>query len=465
MITRCRFPGGGEKKGGSDMLSEYYNTFIANLCHMTDVTDEEILDNAVAEVTRVDDDEDDVSDEGYRALEKKGVSLFDKSFIDDPQMAVGYIRLPIPIVNVNYLFGSKPILPKLLKRSREELEKLTYYTAKLVVSSSDTSRFPVGSVVRTYDPETQQALSDAHAETVTGAEAIRFLMKAEGVENTGIIHEVLPVPPLDTREQKFMCKKAGRNIAYTERPLEVPFEKTVTRCNRIQRLMQLGAPEIIIMNEGRILQEYVDAAINNGARRGYVKLDYSGMPWYSLRDEYCRITKDHMAYITNVNMSDLPEGQILALAKKIRNTDTDGFDDIENGTDGSYIDEDGTEKNVFDENGPEHTRKAVEARYREYMTELAELKELVKPAIERFLHEKYPSYSEYFDAAEDKIGEAIDIWADDCDEANGFIRHIGYIISAVSYEFLINGTPFYERPEEDEKTETSEEAKKEEAGA
>lgn len=446
------------------MLPEYYNTFIASLCHMTDVTDEEILDNAVAEVTRVDDDEDEMSDEGYRALEKKGVSLFDKSFIDDPQMAVGYIRLPIPIVNVNYLFGSKPILPKLLKRSREELEKLTYCTTRLVVSSSDTSRFPVGSVVRTYDPETLQALSDAHAETVTGAEAIRFLMEAEGVENTGIIHEVLPVPPLNTREEKFMCEKAG-SIAYAERPLERPFKRIVIRCNRVRRLMQLGAPEIIILNEGRILQEYADAVINNGARRGFVKLDYSGMPWYSLREEYCRITKDHMVYITDINMSDLPEDQVLALAEKLRNTDTDGFDDIENGTDGSYIDEDGTERNVFDENDPEHSRKAVEMRRKEYMKELTDLKELVKPSIERFLHEKYPSYAAYYDAAKDKIGEAIDVWARDDQVEDGLIHQIGYIISAVSYEFFTNGTPFYEGPEEDEKTETSEEAKKEEAGA
>lgn len=451
------------------MLPEYYNTFIANLCHMTDVTDEEILDNAVAEVTRVDDDEDGMPDAGYKALEKKGVSLFDKAFTDDPQMAVGYIRLPIPIVNVNYLFGSKPILPRLLKRSRKELERLTYYTARLVVSSADTSRFPVGSVIRTYDPETQQALSDAHAETATGAEAIRFLMKMEGVENTGIIHEVLPVPPLDTREQKFMCKKAG-SIAYTERPLEGPFRRMVIRCNRVRRLMQLDAPEIILLNEGRILQEYADAVINNGARRGLVKLDFSGMPWYSLREEYCRITKDHMDYITNINMPDLPEDQVLALAEKLRNTDTDGFDDLENGTDGTYIDENGTERNVFDENDPEHSRKAVEARYKEYMKELTDLKELVKPSIERFLREKYPSYAAYYDAAEDKIGGAIDVWARDDQEDDGLIQQIGYIISAVSYEFFINGTPFYEEPEyenaeEDKETEANEEAKKEEAGA
>ena len=446
------------------MLPEYYNTFTADLCHMTDVTDEEILDHAVAEVTRIDDDEEQEMPDGeFKEMESRGVSLLDKAFMDDPQTAVGYIRLPVPIVNVNYLFGSKPVLPKLLKRSREDLEKLTYYAARLVVSSADTSRFPVGSILLKYDKETQQALSDAHAETVTGAEAVRFLMEAEGVENTGIIHEVFPVPPLDTREQKFMCEKAG-SIAYTERPLEGPFERIVIRCNRVRRLMQLGAPEIILLNEGRILQEYADATINNGARRGYVKLDSSGMPWYSLRNEYCRIARDNMDYITKVDLSGLPEGRVLALAEKIRNTDTDGFDAIENGTDGSYVDEDGDEHNVFDESDPARSREAVEARYHEYMEDLAQLKGIFKPSVERFLHEKYPFYGEYFGAAEDKIGGAMELWAENHGEGSDFTRHAGYIISAVSYEFFTNGVSFYEGPNEEE-TDGAEENKKEGAGA
>lgn len=445
------------------MLPEYYNTFTADLCHMTDVTDEEILDHAVAEVTRIDDDEDEMPDEGYKVLEKKGVSLLDKAFTDDPQTAVGYIRLPVPVVNVNYLFGAKPILPKLLNRSREDLEKLTYYAARLVVSSADTSRFPVGSILLKYDKETQQALSDAHAKTVTGAEAVRFLMEAKGVENTGIIHEVLPVPPLDTREQKFMCEKAG-SIAYTERPLEGPFEGIVIRCNRVRRLMQLGAPEIILLNEGRILQEYADAIINNGARRGYVKLDCSGMPWYSLRNEYCRIARDNMDYITKVDLSGLPEDRVLALAEKIRNTDTDGFDAIENGTDGSYVDEDGDEHNVFDESDPVRSREAVEARYHEYMDQFAELKELFKPSVEKFLQEKYPYYEEYFGAAEDKIGDAMERWAENRGEDSDFIQHAGYIISAVSYEFFTNGVSFYEGPDEEE-TNGTEKDRKEREGA
>ena len=110
------------------MLPEYYNTFIAEMCHMTDVTDEDILNHAVSEVTRVDDDDDDenVSNNAEKSEERSGVSLLDEVFRKDPEMAIGYIRLPIPIVNVNYMFGAKPILPKLLKKSREDLENLVY---------------------------------------------------------------------------------------------------------------------------------------------------------------------------------------------------------------------------------------------------------------------------------------------------------------------------------------------------
>ena len=443
------------------MSPEYYNTFTADLCHMTDVTDREILDHAVAEVTRIDDDEgQEMPDGGFKEMESRGVSLLDKAFQDNPKTAIGYIRLPIPVVNVNYLFGSKPILPKLLKMDRGDLENLTYYAARLVVSSADTSRFPVGSILTEYGRETQQALSDAHAETITGAEAVRFLMEAEGVENTGIIHEVIPVPPLDTRENKFKCEKTG-TTAYSGRPLGKPFGSLVLRCNRVRRLMQLGAPEIILLNEGRILQEYADAIINNGARRGNIKLGYDGMPWYSLRNEYCRITRDNMDYITKVDLSGLPDDRVLALAEKIRNTDTDGFDAIENGTDGSYIDEDGEEHNTFDEHDPARSREAVGARYHEYMEDLSELKGLFKPSVEKFLQGKYPYFDEYFGAAEDKIGGAMEIWAGNHGKDSDFIRHSGYIISAVSYEFFTNGVPFYEVPDSNRETAGAEKNQKE----
>ena len=447
------------------MLPEYYNSFVQDICHMTDVTDKDILDHAVAEVTRVDDDEDEMPDEGYRALEKKGVSLLDKAFMDDPQTAVGYIRLPISIVNVNYLFGSKPILPKLLKRSRDELERLTYYTARLVVSSADTSRFPVGSVIRNYGPEIQQALSDAHAETVTGAEAIRFLMEAEGVENTGIVHEIFPVPPLDMRTYHFYCKNAGSE-AYRSRPLEDTIRRLLIRSNRVRYMMDLGAPEIIQSNEMRILQEYADTAINNGARKGYLEMDHSGMPYFSLRNEYCCITKDNVRYVDKVDFAGLPENRILETANRILTTDMYGFDELANDDDGTYQDESGNIHNMFEEDGPKHTKEKAEERYRAYTADLAEMKEMIRPAILKYLENRYPAFGDYYEVIVKKIYDSLETWLEDCNEykedTDDFFRGLGYRISAVSYQFLTNGVTFYEDDEAEDESKMPEKENAEE---
>lgn len=442
------------------MLPEYYNTFIAEMCHMTDVTDEDILNHAVAEVTRVEDDDDDanISNDAEKSEERNGVSLLDEVFRNDPEMAVGYIRLPAPVVNINYLFGAKPILPKLLKKSREDLENLVYYTVWAVTSSSDPERFPSGTILTNKELETAQ--TDAQVEVVSGADAIAFLMKQAGIENNGILHEVIPVPPLNTRERRFVCEKAG-TFAYSPLPLERSLGSMVMRSNRVRRLMEMGAPEIIIRNERRILQEYVDALICNGARRGLVKLGYDGIPWFSLRDEYCCITKGHMDYLIKVDLDDLPKERILKLAQKIRQADTDEFDWLENGTDDTYIDENGEEKHICNESDPKHTRKAIEERYHTYKSELSELKELCRPTVDRFLHEKYAFYQAYFEAAENLIGEAIERWTRCYRKHSDYLQQIGYIISSVSYVFFVNGTPFYTVPEDSEKAEDDKKAEKE----
>lgn len=445
------------------MLPEYYNTFIAEMCHMTDVTDEDILNHAVAEVTRIEDDDDaNGSNDAEKLEERNGVSLLDEVFRNDPEMAVGYIRLPALVVNVNYLFGAKPILPKLLKKSREDLENLVYYTVWAVTSSSDPERFPSGTILTNKELET--ARTGAQVEVVSGADAIAFLMKQAGIENTGILHEVIPVPPLYVREHRFVRDKAG-TFAYSPLPLERSLGSLILRSNRVRKLMNMGAPEIIIRNERRILQEYADALIYNGARRGLVKLGYDGIPWFSLRDEYCCIAKDHTYFLINVDLDDLPKERILKLAEKIRKTDTDEFDWLENGTDDTYINENGEEKHICNENDPKHTRKAIEERYHTYKNELSELKELCKPAVDRFFHEKYVFYQAYFETAENLIGEAIERWTRCYGKRSDYLQQIGYIISSVSYVFFVNGTPFYTIPEDSEKTENDKKAEKEEIGA
>lgn len=444
------------------MLPEYYNSFVQDICHMTDVTDKDILDHAAAEITRVDDDEKEETVKAITDIENKGVSLYDKVFMDDPKEAIGYIRFPVPVVNVNYMYGSKPVLPALLKRSRDDLEKLIYFSAILITKSGDPEHVPVGTILE-RNPKNDQMRWDAHAEAKTGGEAILYLLEQAGVENTGIVHEIFPVPPLDMRTYHFYCKNAGSE-AYRSRPLEDTICRLLIRSNRVRYMMNLGAPEIIQSNEMRILQEYADTAINNGARKGYIKMNHSGMPYFSLRNEYCCITKDKARYVDKVDFTDLPKDRILETADNILTTDMYGFDEIANGGDGTYQDESGNIRNMFEEDGPEHTKEKAEERYRIYTADLTELKDMIRPAILKYLENRYPAFGDYYEVVVKKIYDSLETWLEDCNEykedTDDFFRDLGYRISAVSYQFLTNGVTFYE---DDEAEDETKEPKKENA--
>ena len=123
------------------MIAEYFNTNIADLCAMTDITDEDILSMSSGEVTKIDNDDADACGESA------GTTMFGDEFMADPDRAVGLICLAVPVININYIFGSKPILPRLLGKPREELEKLIYFESRLVVSSDDPDHFHVGAVI------------------------------------------------------------------------------------------------------------------------------------------------------------------------------------------------------------------------------------------------------------------------------------------------------------------------------
>lgn len=444
------------------MLPEYYNSFVQDICHMTDVTDKDILDHAAAEITRIDDDEKEETVKAITDIENKGVSLYDKVFMDDPKEAIGYIRFPVPVVNVNYMYGSKPVLPALLKRSRDDLEKLIYFGAILITKSGNPERVPVGTILE-RNPKNDQLRWDAHAEAKTGGEAILYLLEQAGIENTGIVHEIFPVPPLDMRTYHFYCKNA-ESEAYKSRPLEDTICRLLIRSNRVRYIMNLGAPEIIQSNEMRILQEYADTAINNGARKGYIEMNHSGMPYFSLRNEYCCITKDKARYVDKVDFANLPKDRILETADNILTTDMYGFDEIANGGDGTYQDESGNIRNMFEEDGPEHTKEKAEERYRIYTADLTELKNMIRPAILKYLENRYPAFGDYYEVVVKKIYDSLETWLEDCNEykedTDDFFRDLGYRISAVSYQFLTNGVTFYE---DDEAEDETKEPKKENA--
>ena len=93
-----------------------------------------------------------------------------------------------------------------------------------------------------------------------------------------MILDIFPVIPPDLRP---MVQLEGGRFATSD--LNDLYRRVINRNNRLKRLLELGAPEIIIKNEKRMLQEAVDALINNG-RRGHAVLGAGNRPLKSLSD-------------------------------------------------------------------------------------------------------------------------------------------------------------------------------------
>lgn len=424
------------------MIAEYFNTNIADLCAMTDITDEDILSMSSGEVTKID------SDDADACGESAGTTMFGDEFMADPDRAVGHIRLSAPVININYIFGSRPILPRLLGKTREELEKLIYFESRLVVSSDDPEHFPAGAVIPIMSKEA------VPAECLSGADAILYLMKQKNVPNTGIVHEILPVPPLNLRVSKFTCNQI-KKTAYCIRPLEIPLEKVLMQSRRLKHIMSVGdIPQIVKYIETRILQEYADNAVNNGARRGNVGTDFRGIPYFSLQEVYRQITGVHMGYYSPVDHTDLDTNRADTLAKDIADIDQTGFTLIETGTPAAYEDEDGNLHDDIDENDEQAVAEAEE-RYKRFKSEEKELTDVYLPCIHRFLESTYPQYRQYFTAAEKKITHSLSELAQVRPTGVSFSQGADVCISGISYLFFTNGIPFYEEEKNKDEVETA----------
>lgn len=424
------------------MKTEYYNTWIETLCHFTEVTDEEIKEQAAVEVKKIDEEDELLDPEA-----KDGASAFDRAFLADPKYAYGYVTLPEPVVNINYLYGSKPILPRLLNRNRKELEDLIYFGKELVVKTNDPKQYPVGaSLPFSSKQDEMEARQKAGVETCSGADAIQFLMGKAGVTDPGILHRVFPVLPLAMRTMPVRSKTGEE--AYMPTPLEHSTEHVIWQCQRYNRLNCLHAPEIILLNERRRLQEYVDAAVNNGARRGLVATDPFGYPYYSLQQEYCMITeKKNLRNLLRADLNDLDRKTLESLAKEYGETDTRGFGTIEDGEPEFIENEEGEMCEAIDENDPVYNSEAVRKRYQDYQKKGRAIAAILTPVIDRFLAEKYPQYRRCFAIVKEKI---IENALKAARNSNHYDEAFRQILISYPFIFFTNGTPFLDWSNEEE---------------
>lgn len=227
---------------------------------------------------------------------------------------MGHIELAAPVCHIWYLKGIPSRMGLLLDMSPKVLEKVIYFVNYIVVSPGDTPLLKKQLLNEREYRESRDRYGEAFKAGI-GAEAIKLLLeevdlekmsqdlKEEIATTTGqrkgrsikrlevvesfrlsdnrpewMILDVLPVIPPELRP---MVQLDGGRFATSD--LNDLYRRVINRNNRLKRLLDLGAPDIIVRNEKRMLQEAVDALIDNG-RRGRPVTGPGNRPLKSLSD-------------------------------------------------------------------------------------------------------------------------------------------------------------------------------------
>ncbi len=254
----------------------------------------------------------------YKRVRYKGV-VCDRCGVEVTRSKVrrermGHIELAVPVSHIWYFKGIPSRLGLILDMSPRALEKVLYFAAYVVIDPGKTTleknqilsekeyreyyekygdMFKAGmgaeavlEMLQNIDLESLYEELKADLEGAKGQKKIRTVRRLEVVEaflHSGnkpewMILTVLPVIPPEIRP---MVQLDGGRFATSD--LNDLYRRVINRNNRLKRLLDLDAPEIIVRNEKRMLQEAVDALIDNG-RRGRPVTGPGNRPLKSLSD-------------------------------------------------------------------------------------------------------------------------------------------------------------------------------------
>ena len=227
---------------------------------------------------------------------------------------MGHIELAAPVSHIWYFKGIPSRMGLILDISPRLLEQVLYFASYIVVEPGRTplqkkqilsekdyrdmrekyeDEFDAGmgaeyikKLLAEIDLEGLSASLKEELESATGQKRARLLKRLEVVESFRLsgnrpewmILDVVPVIPPDIRP---MVQLDGGRFATSD--LNDLYRRVINRNNRLKRLLELGAPDIIVRNEKRMLQEAVDALIDNG-RRGRPVTGPNNRPLKSLSD-------------------------------------------------------------------------------------------------------------------------------------------------------------------------------------
>ncbi|MBR1424552.1 DNA-directed RNA polymerase subunit gamma [bacterium] len=215
---------------------------------------------------------------------------------------MGHIKLAAPVSHIWFLKGIPSYLGLLLDMTLKDLEQVIYFNSYVVLDQGDCDNDEFKKFNLVSEDKYEEWIEENPESTLKvgiGAEAIKELlseidMKAtaeaireelegnvaaqrkaklikklrlldnliqSGTDPRWMVMDIVPVTPPDLRP---MVQLDGGRFATSD--LNDLYRRVINRNNRLQRLLEMGAPEIIVRNEKRMLQEAVDALIDNGRR-------------------------------------------------------------------------------------------------------------------------------------------------------------------------------------------------------
>ena len=259
------------------LKTTYFNTPVHEATKMLQFSDEDILDNSYGEIKRISLEEDETSEGADIDPE-----IFGKMDYENVTSGkhMGHIVLSTPVVNINYLFGTKPVLPGMLVMSHKDVEKVVYF-ASYLVTSSENDKYPVGKILSEAEYRTMKESGIDNVDVQMGAEAIETIMKMRGIDTDGIILHNIPILPLAFRFHP-VPDPLTQDMVFKPWAVDRLTRRLIERNRYAAKHLAMGLPEIIERNEKRMVQEYTDAYINNGAR-GYAVLNDYGEPFEGLQ--------------------------------------------------------------------------------------------------------------------------------------------------------------------------------------
>lgn len=237
----------------------------------------------------------------YKRVRYKGV-VCDRCGVEVTRQKVrrermGHIELAAPVTHIWYFKGIPSRMGLILDMTPRALEEIIYFASYVVIDPADTplerkqllsekefrlyrekygSKFQaamgaeaIEQLLMAIDLDKETEMLKEELKTVQGqrrTRAIRRLEVVESFRNSGnrpewMVLEVLPVIPPELRP---MVQLDGGRFATSD--LNDLYRRVINRNNRLKRLLDLGAPGIIVQNEKRMLQEAVDALVDNGRR-------------------------------------------------------------------------------------------------------------------------------------------------------------------------------------------------------